>query len=315
VSLQRPAARLTVDGRALTLPEAAVAHCAVESSVLGHHDRATIVLGPLSPLLDTAAGADAELAIGYGDETETVLTGTVDRVGQVPWGTRLELLSASAGLDRVRAGRAYVQQTVGDIARDLLGEGGVQAGEVDGGATLAVYYLDERRSAWHHLRALAALYGIELSSNGDGSVNLHAPRAGRADHTLRAAAELLGWVAGGTAERPERRATGPFSAASEQGSDAWSLVHHDPGGSGNHEIVPSIRDQDGASARDDALAEARRRATGFARADCTGKASIRAGDLLELDGVDRAAGTYRALSVTHELGGGGFVSRLVLEAA
>jgi phage protein D len=315
VSLRRPAAELTVDGRRLTLAEAAIAQCAVETSVLGQHDRATIVLGPLSPLLGTAAGVQAELAIGYGDETETVLTGTVDRVGQVPWGTCLEVLSKSAALDRVRVGRAYVQQTVGDIARDLLGQGGVDAGLVDDGATLAVYHLDERRSAWHHLRALASLFAAELSSGGDGSVSLHAPRQGSADHTLRAGAELLGWVAGANGERGKRPSTGPFSAASEQGSDAWSLVHHEPGGSGDHEIVPAIRDQDGASARDDAVGSARQRAKGFARAGITGNAALRAGDLVELEGLDRAAGTYRVLCVTHRIDDGGFVSALTLEAA
>jgi phage protein D len=313
VTLRRPAARLTVDGRELSLAEAAIAQCTVESSVLGHHDRATIVLGPLSPLLDTAAGADAELALGYGDETETVLTGAVDRVGQVPWGTCIEVLSASAALDDLRVGRAYVQQSVGDIARDLLGQAGVGTGSIDGGAALAVYHVDERRSAWHHLRALASLYGSELSSGGDGSVNLHAPRQGRADHALRAGAELLGWVAGGNAERAERRATGPFSAASEQGSDAWGLVHHEPGD--DHDVLPAIRDQDGATARDEALEAARQRATGFARASATGTPSLRAGDLVELDGIERAEGTYRVLCATHRIDGGGYVSGMTLEAA
>jgi phage protein D len=315
VTLKRPAAELTVDGRTLTLAEAAITQCAVETTVLGQHDRATIVLGPLSPLLDTAAGAEAELAIGYGDETGTVLSGKVGRVGQLPWGTCLELLSASAALDRVRVGRAYVQQTVGDIARDLLGQGGVDAGEVDGGATLAVYHVHEGRSAWGHLRALASLHGSELSSKGDGAVNLHAPRKGSADHTLRAGAEFLGWVAGTNVERAEPRRTGPFSAASEQGSDAWSLVHHEPGGSGDHAVLPAIRDQDGASARDDALEAARGRAKGFARASIAGRAEIRAGALVELQGVDRAGGTYRALAVTHRIDAGGFVSGLTLEAA
>jgi phage protein D len=315
MTLQRPAAKLTIDGRELTLAEAAVARCTVESNVLGQHDRATVVLGPLSPFLDTAAGAKAELAIGYGDDVETVLTGTVDRAGQVPWGTALELVSASAALDLVRPGRSYVQQTVGDIARDLLGEAGVDSGDVDSGPMLALYHIDERRSAWHHLRTLASLFGIELSSAGDGSVNLHAPRKGRADHTVRAGAELLGWTAGTRSALAAARPTGPFSAASEQGSDAWSLVHHEPGGSGDHEILPSIRDQDRATARDDAVAAARQRAGGFGRAGITGIAALRGGALVELDGVDRAGGTYRALAVTHRVDEDGFVSVLTVEAA
>jgi hypothetical protein len=315
VTLQRPSATLTIDGRALTLAEAAVARCSVDSTVLGRHDRATVVLGPLSPLLDTVAGATAELAIGFGETLETVLTGTVERVGHLPWGTRLELASASAQLGRTRVGRAYVQQTLGDIARDLLGEAGVDEGDIDAGPMLAVHHVDERRSAWHHLRALAGLYGSELSSSGDGGVNLRPPRSGRADHTVRAGAELLGWTAGTSTPRAQPRPTGAYSAASEQGSDAWSLVHHEPGGSGDHEVLPGVRDQDRASARDTALTAAHDRAVGFARAHVTGIAVLRAGDLVELDGVARAAGTYRTLAVAHRVDDGGFVSVLTLEAA
>jgi hypothetical protein len=315
MTLPRPAARITIDGRALTLAEAAVARCAIELSVLGRHDRGTLVLGPLSPLLDTSPGATAELAIGFGDELETVLTGSVDRMGQLPWGASLEIASASAALDRTRVGRAYLQQTMGDIARDLLSEAGVDEGQIDGGPTIAVYNVDERRSAWHHLRSLSTLHGAELSSGGDGGVNLRPPHTGRADHTMREGAELLGWIAGERTPGAEPRATGAFSAASEQGSDAWSLVRHEDAGAGDHDVVPGVRDQDRASARDSALAAAHQRSGGFAKAGITGSAALRAGDLVELDGLDRAAGTYRALAVGHRVDDGGFVSLLTLEAA
>jgi hypothetical protein len=316
VTLARPAAQVTVDGRALTLAEAAVARCTVETSVLGRHDRATLVLGPLSPLLDTAPGATAELAIGLSDdELETVITGSVDRVGQLPWGACLEIASASAELDRTRVGRSYLQQSMGDIARDLLSEGGVSEGQIDGGPTIAVYNVDERRSAWHHLRALAALYGAELSSGGDGGVNLRPPRTGRAAHTVRAGAELLGWIAGERTPGADPLASAAFSAASEQGSDAWSLIRHEASGGGVHDVLPAVRDQDRASARDQALSAAHQRSGGFAKAGTTGIAAMRAGDLVELDGTDRAAGTYRALAVDHRVDDGGFVSLLTLEAA
>lgn len=315
MTLPRPSARITIDGRALSLAEAAVVRCVVESSVLGKHDRATVVLGPLSPLLDTAAGATAELEIGFGDELETVVTGSAGRVGHLPWGTCLEIASASAELDRARVGRAYVQQSMGDIARDLLGEAGVDEGEIDAGPTIAIYNVDERRSAWHHLRSLAALHGAELSSAGDGGVNLRPPKTGRADHSIRAGAALLGWIAGERTPGAEPRATGAFSAASEQGSDAWSLVRHESSGAGDHDVVPGVRDQDRASARDSALADAHRRSGGFAKAAITGIAVLRAGDLVDLDDVDRASGTYRALAVDHRVDDRGFVSLLTLEAA
>jgi phage protein D len=316
VTLARPAAEVTIDGRALTLAEAAVARCHVETSVLGRHDRATLVLGSLSPLLDTAPGATAEISIGLSDDAlETVITGSVDRVGQLPWGACLDIASVSADLDRARVGRSYVQQSMGDIVRDLLSEAGVDEGQIDDGPMIAVYNVDERRSAWHHLRSLAALYGAELSSGGDGGVNLRPPRTGRADHTLRAGAELLGWIAGERTPGTEPLASSAFSAASEQGSDAWSLIRHEASGGDIHDVLPTVRDQDSASARDQALSAAHDRSGGFAKAGTTGIAKLRAGDLVELDGVDRAAGTYRALAVDHRVDSGGFVSLLTLEAA
>jgi hypothetical protein len=316
MTLPRPAGRVTIDGRSLTLAEAAVARCSVETSVLGRHDRATLVLGALSPLLDTAPGATAELSIGLSDDVlQTVITGSVDRIGQLPWGACLGIASASAELDRTRVGRSYLQQNMGDIARDLLSEAGVGEGQIDGGPMIAVYNVEERRSAWHHLRSLAALYGAELSSGGDGGVNLRPPRTGRADHTLRAGAELLGWIAGKRTPGPEPLESDAFSAASEQGSDAWSLIRHEASGGGVHDVLPAVRDQDRAAVRVRALSAAHDRSGGFARAGTTGIAKIRAGDLVALDGVDRAAGTYRALAVDHGLDSSGFVSLLTLEAA
>jgi phage protein D len=315
MALPRPAAAVVVDGRELSLPESAAVSVSVEATVGGAHDRATLVLGPHSPWLDLAAGATVELSLGLGDDLEPVLTGQVERIRQVPWGTFVDVLATTAALDRIRVGRVYTSQTVGDIVRDLCSAAGVRAGQVDSGPTLGAYHVDERRTGWRHVRTLAGILRAELACSAAGEVHVRAPRSGSAQHTLRAGAELLGWAAGARLAGADPLPVGPYGAASEQGADAWSLVHHQPGGSGAHRLLPAIRDREAASAIDDAASAAHARSEGQARVVATGVPAVRAGDLVELEDVPRAAGTYRVLTARHQLDEGGFRTSLDLEAA
>lgn len=316
MALSRPAAEITVDGRQLTIPEAAAVAVATESTVTGSHDRAWVVVGPLSPWLDVAAGAAVAVSLGLSADTvEPVFTGAVDRVRAGSWGTALTLLGSTAALDRIRIGRAYTAQTAGDIVRDLCAAAGLSVGEVADGPTLAAYHVDERRTGWRHLRELARLVGAELASGAAGEVHVRAPRSGAAQHTLRAGAELLDWAAGPRQAGADPLEIGPYGAASEQGSDAWSLVHHQPGGGGPHRVLPAIRDREAAVALDRAAAAAHARSGAHAVVAATGHAAVRAGDLVDLDGLPRDSGTYRVLRARHELDLGGFRTSLELEAA
>lgn len=314
--LPRPVASLTIDGRDLSIAEAAAVAVAAESTVTGGHDRAWLVLGPLSPWLEVDAGAAVELSLGSGEDTlEAVFTGEVERVRHGRWGTALTVLGSTAALDRVRIGRAYTAQVAGDIVRDLCSEAGLTPGSVDDGPTLAAYHVDEGRTGWRHVRDLARLLGAELTCGAKGEVHVRAPRTGSAQHTLRAGAELLDWSAGRRQTRADPLQIGPYGAASEQGSDAWSLVHHQPGGGGAHRVLPAIRDREGASALDSAATAAHARSGARARVLSTGQPAVRAGDLVELDGVPRAAATYRVLRARHQLDTAGLRTALELEAA
>jgi phage protein D len=316
MALPRPAASLTVDGRELSLPEAAAVSVVVEGTVLGSHDRATIVLGPLSPWLDLDTGATVEVSLGVADDSlQAVLTGQIDGVRQQTWGTTIRILATTAKLDRLRIGRSYTSQSIGDIIRDLCGAAGLTTGDVDDGPTMGAYHVDERRTGWRHLRHLAALLGAELASSAGGEVHVRAPRTGSAQHTLRAGAELLDWYAGPQQAAADPLPVGPYGAASEQGTDAWSLIQHAPGGSGAHRVLPAIRDRDAAAAIDSAATAAHTRSTARARASATGAPAVRAGDLVELDAVPRAAATYRVLRTCHRLDANGFATTLDLEAA
>ena len=315
MTLRRPAAAVTIDGQELSLPESATAALTVVATTTGAHDQARLTLGPGSPALEIEPTAKIEISLGYGDTLQPVFTGAVARVAHQPWGTEVDALAATAAMDTVRIGRAYVSRTAGDIAKDLAGEAGASAGDIENGPTLPVFYVDENRSAWHHLRRLARLTVAELTSAPDGGVNLRAVRAGSADHTLRAGADLLAWAVGGQRQPAIVPPTGPYSAAGEQGTEAWSLVHHDPGGSGAHRVHPVLRDRDIADLVDAATSAASDRATKDGWVIVTGDPSIRAGDLVELESVQRADGSFRVVSAGHEIDIDGFRTTLRLEGA
>ncbi len=315
MSVSRPSATVTIDGHDLSLAESASATLTVCATTTGAHDRAALTLGPGSPAIDIAPGAAVEVSLGTTSAVETVFTGTVAQVAHQPWGTEVQIHAATAALDSVRVGRAYMSQTVGDIVRDLVGEAGVASGEVDAGPMLPVFYVDESRSAWRHLRNLARLTVTELTSAADGALNARPARSGRAAHSLRAGAELLAWSVGGQRDLPSMATVGPFSASSEQGAAAWSLVHHDPGGSGTHRIHPTLRDRDAAQLVDRATASARERVSRDGWAVAVGDAGIRAGDLIELDSVERAEATYRVITVIHDIDVDGFRTTMRLEGA
>ena len=245
------------------MPEAAAVALVVESGVDGSHDRAMIVLGPLSPWLDVAAGAAAEVALGRRRRRRAERCSPARSSGSATcrgarsstcWQRRPRSTAcASVGRTPTQTRRRHRRRPArrgwcGDRARSTPARRSAPTTSTSGGP------------AWRHLRALAAVLGAEVSSEPSGEVNVRAA-AHRAAPTTRSgpAPSSSAGRPGRVTRPPTRCRSGPFGAASEQGSDAWSLVHHQPGGSGAHRLFPAIRDRDAASAIDEASTAAHQR--------------------------------------------------------
>lgn len=318
MTLARPDAALTLDGDRLTAAGAALAALQVELGVGSAHDRFRAALGAISRFSDVAAGASAVVELGYGNDLETVLTGTVTSVERRPWGLVVEGLAATFALSRARLGRSYVGQSAGDVVSDLVSAANGSAGEVSSTLALSAYHADERRSVWSHLCVLARLAGCELSADSDGSVNFRPPKSGSPDHSFRHAAELIAWDVGPRDTAQTDISVVPFGAASEQGSDKWHVLLREPdGGAPSDEtLVPgALRDRDGAKTFEQALKDARtRRGTG-GDVLVAGDAGVRAGDVCTLDDVpDAGSDPLRITSATHRLGGeSGFFTLMRVE--
>ena len=142
-------------------------------------------------LADVDAGATAVVELGYGDDLETVLTGTVTSVDAGSGVSSSKALAATVSLSRTYLGRSYVSSPSGDIVTDLVGGANADVGEVSAPLELSAFHVDERRSVWSHVCALAQLAGCELSADGEGALNFRPPKSGTPDHSFRHGAEVV----------------------------------------------------------------------------------------------------------------------------
>ncbi len=315
MSLARPRAVLTLDGRSLTSAEAAVARLRVLLGVGGAHDPAEVVVWPASKLSAATPGSSLAVALGEEGEEEDVWAGEVAEVSAGPDGVVLDGLAGTVALARERVSRTYLDQTVADVVRDLAGSAPVD--EVGGDLELPAYAVDDRRTVWAHLRELAALAGADLGSAPDGGLRFVPPRTGSADHTFRHGAELLGWsAAAGTARTAP--AVAAHGAASEAGAEQWHWLRRSPSGSAGALRVPAaVRTRDAAEAVAQALAARAARAAVGGRLRLRGAPEVRPGDLVEVEGLPTGdPGTLRVLRVEHVLDGRtGFTTTLDVEGA
>jgi len=316
MSLFRPGARLTLDGRSLSGPEAALLRLRVELTVSGAHDLAQLQLWSGSKFADAAPGASLAIALGDTGSEEDVWAGELSGVRATPQGVVLEGVAATAALSRSYRSQSYLNQSVADIVRDLAGP--VPVDNVQCDVKLAAYHVDNRRSAWSHLQNLAALVGADLGSAPGGGLRFVASAGANRPTRLRHGAELLHWDVARRAQ-PEAAAGAAHGSASESGEKRWHWLSHDPvgAGAGPTRVPAALATRDAAQAVANALQQRAARAAVSGELWVQGMAGLRPGDMVELADVQGAdPGRLRILGMTHTLDSrSGFLTRLRVEGA
>lgn len=337
MTLSRPEVRLALaGGTALSAAEAALVRLQVDLSLGAAHDCAVLTLWPGSALAGAAPGDALTVALGDGDaDPTTVLTADVTGVQTGPGATVLTALAPSARLDRTWVGRSWRQTTLAQVVRDLLDEGGADAGAVDADLALPALSVDPQRSAWAALHDLARRTGHQVTTAADGSVEVGpAPAAagagglGALGAAVAAASSLLGlggarlrrgadlldvdheaWTTGGPAG-PDAPRTTPVSARA-----AFLLEAEPDDGSAVTVLDPALRTREAADAATGAAAgRAARRGT-RARLTAPVRPDLRPGATVEADTGDGPQ-SYRVLAVRHVLDRTtGATTSLELEAA
>lgn len=177
-----------------------------------------------------AVGDAGTVALGYDDASaEQVFAGEIESVGHSIHGTlRLTAVNGGAALARLRLNRSYEQQATGDVISDLAGEAGVTTATIEAGVDLPFYVVDDRRTAWEHVAALARRSGCWIYFNPDGELEVVAVEAGSAVQTFTYGEDVLGLeMAEATPLVSGVRAVGEGAAGSE-GEEAWCWLVKDP---------------------------------------------------------------------------------------
>lgn len=314
MSLSRPGARITLDGRELGADEAALLRLQVDLAVNGSHDHATLQLWPRSKFADAAAGAALSIQLGESGSEQTVWTGEVSARRVTPQAVLLEGLAATVALSRNARSQSYLNQSVADIVRDLAGAAKID--KAQGNLKLSAYHVDNRRPVWSHLRALARLVGADLGSAPDGSLRFMPAAGASSPLNLRHGAELLDWNLAAHAA-PQAADVAAYGSASESGAARWHWVAHDPVGVGaaTTRVPAALATRDAAQAVSEAAHKRAERATVSGELLILGAPGIRPGDAVEPTGLPGAAlGVLRVRAVRHTFdAASGFLTRLQVE--
>jgi len=335
MTLVRPSAVVTLDGRRLTSAEGAVLRARVRLGMGLAHDAAEIYCWPSSKLKDASVGATVSVALGDAGGEADVWTGEVTDVRLTPDGVALEGLASSIALSRTFTSQSFVGVSVADVVQQLASAAGVTVDRASGDTTLSSYAVDDRRSAWAHLNDLARLVGADLTVTAAGALAFVAPSSspgaaiasaagqltsalGVGGSGLRYGANVLDWRAS-TRSAADTAGVASYGSASESGSDKWHWIRHDPNaqGSGPVRIASAVHSRDGAAAVASALAARAQRATRRTQVVVVGDATLRPGQTTRIANLPGdAGGDLRIVAVEHTLDGdAGLVTRLTLELA
>jgi len=311
----RPTATLTLDGQSLTATEAGLLALSVRQSH-GAHDAVDLSLWPRSKFASAAPGATLTVALGTDTDNEDVFTGEIIAVRRTPAALRLEALSATIALSRLRQSRTYLDQTIADIVNDLASFVGTD--DVTADVKLSAYSIDDRRTVWAHILELATLAGAEAGVSASGTIRFVPAGTSPVTHTLRYGATLLSWDIQ-TIASPHVPKVFASGAASEQGAERWHWLARDPVGEGTEpaRLIGSFHTRDAADALAKTLGDAAKRATTRGSIRLVGEPTLRPGDVVELkDLPGDASGSFRILTLRHIFNPhAGFVTEATVEGA
>src|SRR5262245_24228412 len=272
----------------------------------------------------SAPGDTGHIKAGYADTSnEVVFTGRVETVGHGLDGvTRLGAATGAALLARLRINQGYEQVTAADIVTDLASKVSVETDAVEDGATYPFYAIDDRRSAWEHIAALARSNGFHAFFSPEGRLSFRPVEAGQPIQTFTYGQDLLAVeltsavpAAGGVTVVGE-------GAAGSSGSDAWSWLLKDASGAtsqagaGTPSILradASLRSLDASQSAADAIAAAVSGATLGGWLLTAGAPAVVVGGTIEIAGAPQDAlnGVCVVNRVVHRFGKSmGFTTRI-----
>lgn len=255
-------------------------------------------------------GDAVSVELGHGDALEKVFTGTVAGVAQGFAGIEVEALGSFAGLAAGRLNLLYEKQTAGAIVSDVLGRVGATEGKVEAGPKLPSFALDDGRTLWAHLRALATRCGFDLYADADDKAQFKA-YAAAATHAFSFGVDVLAYEHGAApAEVEGVEVLGESPAGQGQGDDAsaW-LTKKDVKGTAGKTSGRVLRVADRAARNPNLAGDfakgllAPHQPTARGGVRLVGAPAVKLGDAVKLEKLPVAAhnGEGRVTAVRHRL--------------
>lgn len=192
-----------------------ISHVIADFGILPAVNTVRISLPP-NVEVSAAAGDPASLELEGGEGAETMMTGVVHAFSKGLMTTEVQVVDASAKLNRLRPNATYERQSAQNVVRALAGAAGVSIGTLRLDLPLAAYVAHQRRTAAEHIADLARLGGAIASISSDGALNLLPQGNDLPTMALRYGRELLHYEVReqpGPASQPVRIGQGPAGSA------------------------------------------------------------------------------------------------------
>ena len=170
--------------------------------------------------ISVAPGASGSLELDGGEGARSVLTGRVRAFRRGLLGTEVSVADGGADLGELRPAATYERQNAKEVIRALAAEKGLRIGTLDLDLPLAAYVAHQDRTAAEHIAYLAQLAGTVANFDGEGTLDVIAPK-GRPEVALLYGREIIDYE---VRERPgaqiRRVAIGSGPAGTTEAPDA-----------------------------------------------------------------------------------------------
>ena len=208
----------------------AIASVMVESALAPSTDVVYVRLSASAPAPSPAVGDPGSVSLGYEDQPpELVFTGQVQGVQHSVHGvTRVTATNGGAALSMLRVNQSFEEQSAGQLVSDLAQRAGVAAGTIQDGVSFPFYVIDDRRSAYQHIAALAAKSGFVAYVNPDGELTFGPLSETQAVQTFTYGEDIVSLEVNQVVPALGAVKTIGEGAAGSQGAEAWSWLVKDP---------------------------------------------------------------------------------------
>ena len=321
-SVRRPAFEVQIGSGSAKDWAGALISFSVEAGLAPAVDAAEIYASPLSDAPAAALADAATISAGYEDDpASAVFTGQVGAVrGSIRGVTRITAVNGGALLARLRVNRAYDQQTGGAMVSDLASQASIDTDAIEDGLTYPYYVVDDGRSAWQHIAALARKNDFVAWFTAEGKLSFGPADAGSPVATFTYGKDILALeVVSADPAYGTVSAVGE-GAAGTQGNDAWAWILKDASavtsqaGSGDPQrllVDGSLRTADAAQKAAAGAAAACARAATSGRMVVAGAAVVTVNSTIAIAGAPQGSlnGTALVERVVHRYSkAGGFTT-------